>query len=125
MTQVVELTISFYMEDKDVFTGVILCVRPANERWCYIVMLSRIGWAHIHNGLCIYYQYYGCCCCKTKCSEYFFLLYSHLVNITAADVLATLGAKASAAMVFSGARASAAMVLTYFSQANQASAPER
>ena len=78
MAQVVELTISFFMEDKDVFTGVILCVGSADERWCYIVMLSLIGWAHMHNGLCIYYQYYGCCCCKTKYSEYFFLLYSHL-----------------------------------------------
>ena len=24
--------------------GIILCMHPANERWCYIVMLSLIGW---------------------------------------------------------------------------------
>ena len=26
--------------------GIILCMHPANERWCYNVMSSLIGWAH-------------------------------------------------------------------------------
>ena len=30
----------------------ILCMRPANERWCYIVMPSLIGWAHTQNHSC-------------------------------------------------------------------------
>ena len=29
------------------YTGIILCMCPANERWRYIVMSSLIGWAHI------------------------------------------------------------------------------
>ena len=29
--------------------GIILCMRPANERRCYIVMSSLIGWAHTQN----------------------------------------------------------------------------
>ena len=29
------------------FTGIILCMCPANERWCYNVTSSLIGWAHI------------------------------------------------------------------------------
>ena len=41
--------------------GIILCMRPANERWSYNVTSSPIGWAHIqndpwyydHNGLSI------------------------------------------------------------------------
>ena len=28
------------------FTGLILGFRPANERWCYFVTTSLIGWAH-------------------------------------------------------------------------------
>ena len=28
--------------------GIILCMRPANERWRYIVTSSLIGWAHIY-----------------------------------------------------------------------------
>ena len=31
-------------------TGFILCMRPANERWRYIVTSSLIGWAHTQNG---------------------------------------------------------------------------
>ena len=34
--------------------GIILCMSPANERWCYIVMLSLIGWAHTQNDPCMY-----------------------------------------------------------------------
>ena len=30
-------------------TGIILCMRPANERRCYIVTSSLIGWAHTQN----------------------------------------------------------------------------
>ena len=29
--------------------GIILCVRPANQRWRYIVTSSLIGWAHPQN----------------------------------------------------------------------------
>ena len=32
--------------------GVILCIRPANERWCYNVTSSLIGWVHTQNNLC-------------------------------------------------------------------------
>ena len=31
-------------------SGLILCMRPANERWCYNVTSSLIGWAHSQNG---------------------------------------------------------------------------
>ena len=31
--------------------GINLCMRPANERWCYIVTWSLIGWAHTQNDL--------------------------------------------------------------------------
>ena len=27
---------------------IILCMYPANERWCYILMWSLIGWTHTH-----------------------------------------------------------------------------
>ena len=30
-------------------SGIIMCMRPANERWRYIVTPSLIGWAHIQN----------------------------------------------------------------------------
>ena len=30
-------------------TGIMLCMCPANERWCYNVTSSLIGWAHIQN----------------------------------------------------------------------------
>ena len=33
-------------------TVIILCMRPANERWRYIVTPSLIGWAHTQNDLC-------------------------------------------------------------------------
>ena len=32
--------------------GIILCMRPANERRCYNVTSSPIGWAHTQNGSC-------------------------------------------------------------------------
>ena len=28
---------------------IILCIHPANERWCYIVTSSTIGWSHTQN----------------------------------------------------------------------------
>ena len=28
-------------------SGLILGLRPANERWCYIVMMSLIGWMQV------------------------------------------------------------------------------
>ena len=31
------------------YPGIILCMRPANERWCYSVRSSFISWAHTHN----------------------------------------------------------------------------
>ena len=31
------------------YTGIILCMRPANERQCYSVTPSLIGWGHTHN----------------------------------------------------------------------------
>ena len=35
--------------------GIILCIRPANERWCkcYNVASFLIGWAHTQNNPCI------------------------------------------------------------------------
>ena len=33
-------------------TRIILCMRPANERWRYIVTLSLIGWVHTQNDPC-------------------------------------------------------------------------
>ena len=30
-------------------TGIILFMRPPNDRWCYIVTLSPAGWAHTQN----------------------------------------------------------------------------
>ena len=33
-------------------TGIILCMHPANERWCYYVTPSLIGWAQTRNDLC-------------------------------------------------------------------------
>ena len=36
----------------DMLPGIILCMRPANERRHYIVMSSLIGWAHTLVGLC-------------------------------------------------------------------------
>ena len=33
-------------------TGIILCMRPANERQSYNVTLSPIGWAHAQNDPC-------------------------------------------------------------------------
>ena len=32
--------------------GIILCMRPVNERWCYSVTPSLIGWAHTQNDPC-------------------------------------------------------------------------
>ena len=33
-------------------TRIILCMRPANERWCCNVTLSLIGWVHTQNDSC-------------------------------------------------------------------------
>ena len=40
--------------------GLILDLRPANERWCYFVMMSFIGWAQALNQPCIL----SWICCK-------------------------------------------------------------
>ena len=43
-------TISWLISHQSaIFTGIILCVRPANERRRYILTLSLIDWAHIAN----------------------------------------------------------------------------
>ena len=34
-------------------SGIILCMHPANERRCYNVTSSLIGWVHAHNNPCI------------------------------------------------------------------------
>ena len=39
------------------YAGIILCMRPANERRRYIVTSSLIGWAHTQNDPCIWYAY--------------------------------------------------------------------
>ena len=38
-----------YMVKHDNTSGIIFCVRPANERWRYIVTSSLIGWEHTQN----------------------------------------------------------------------------
>ena len=35
------------------FVPIIVCICPANERWCYNVMPSVIGWAHMQNYPCM------------------------------------------------------------------------
>ena len=40
------------------YSGIILCMRPANESRCYNVTLSLIGWAHTQNdSWALYCQY--------------------------------------------------------------------
>ena len=34
---------------------IILCMHPANERWCYTVTPSLIGWAHTQNDPCLWF----------------------------------------------------------------------
>ena len=34
---------------KAVKSGIILCMCPANERWCYSITSSLMGWAHTQN----------------------------------------------------------------------------
>ena len=36
------------------FAGIIFCMRPANERWRYIVTSSHIGCAHTQNDQCLW-----------------------------------------------------------------------
>ena len=38
------------------FAGIILCIRPANERWRYTVTPSLIGWAHIQNDTWVWHR---------------------------------------------------------------------
>ena len=38
-------------------SGIILCMRPVNERWRYNVTSSLIGWAHKQNDPCIIWLY--------------------------------------------------------------------
>ena len=35
----------------DYHAGVILCMHPANERWCKNATLSLIGWVHTQNDM--------------------------------------------------------------------------
>ena len=59
-------------------TGIILYMHPANERQCYIVMLSLIGWAHTQSDPCIKmssYQYR-----KSHCADKTILWPSSLHN---------------------------------------------
>ena len=35
------------------YSGIILWMHPANERWRYIVTLSLIGWVHTQNDPCV------------------------------------------------------------------------
>ena len=39
----------------NLYTGIILWMRPANERWCYMFMLYLIGWLHTQNDSWIVY----------------------------------------------------------------------
>ena len=53
-------------------SGIILCMRPANERWCYIVTSSLIGWAHTQNEpwsfiASIPYPWVFCSCRRSEC----------------------------------------------------------
>ena len=41
-----------------------LCMCPANERWCYNVMSSVIGWAHTRNDLWLYWRFINICIYK-------------------------------------------------------------
>ena len=34
------------------YPGIILCIHPANDRWCYSVTSSLIGWVHTQNDIC-------------------------------------------------------------------------
>ena len=36
-----------------IYSGIILCMCPANERQCYIVTSPLIGWAHTQNDPCL------------------------------------------------------------------------
>ena len=40
------------------YSGIILGMGSANERWRYNVTWSLIGWHHIHNDPCIFYSMY-------------------------------------------------------------------
>ena len=64
------------------YAGIILCMCPANERQCYIVTLSLIGWAHTQNDhwLChIGLWYSGTHLCWLIWSQYIFISSSWLL----------------------------------------------
>ena len=61
LTDQVSQILSKYMYF-DKFAGIILCLCPANERKCYNVTLSLIGWAHIQNDPWM--------CCSEMWNEY-------------------------------------------------------
>ena len=48
------LLYSKILKKKSSHTGIIFCMRPANERRRYIVTSSLIGWAHTQNDHCPY-----------------------------------------------------------------------
>ena len=41
------------LQEKELLAGTILCMRPPNERWYYIVRPSLIGWVYTQNGPCL------------------------------------------------------------------------
>ena len=42
------------MEMINPYPAIILCMCLANERWCYIVTSSPIGWVHAQNNPCLF-----------------------------------------------------------------------
>ena len=49
--------------------GIILCMRPANERQCYIVTSPLIGWAHTQNDPCMSRQTVSLGVCQGESRE--------------------------------------------------------
>ena len=44
-----ELMAVYWILEKLTMSGIILCMRPANEQQCYNATSSLIGWAHTQN----------------------------------------------------------------------------
>ena len=66
------------------YARIIFCMHPTNERWCYKVMSSFIGWAHTQNHPCVWR---GCFCkvfqllhlkCSTSISCYYIAAYTFI-----------------------------------------------
>ena len=45
-------SVSVSSEKYYIHTGIIFCMHPANERWCYNVTSSLIGWADAQKDPC-------------------------------------------------------------------------